>query len=74
MHIIFKNSKIYVHIFVVFGVMGGAIIIYVFKLKGSRVALLGLIISVCVIPFSLGVLIHCPSTQVAGINVPYPNR
>ena len=60
--------------FAVFGVLGGAIIIYIFKFKGAKVALLALAITLCVIPFSFGVLIHCPTIQVAGITTPYPNR
>ncbi|CAI8032338.1 Solute carrier organic anion transporter family member 4A1 [Geodia barretti] len=55
------------------GVVVGGLIIYCLKLKGRRVSLLQLVISgVAVLPL-LGLLLHCPTSDIAGITTSYPD-
>ena len=53
--------------------MVGGLIIYFLKLKGKKVSLLQLVISaVAVLPL-LGLLLHCPTSDIAGITTSYPD-
>jgi organic anion transporter 4A len=55
------------------GVLSGALIIYIFKLKGTKITILGIVVSLLLIPMGFGVLLHCPSLNVVGITTPYYN-
>lgn len=55
------------------GVVTGGLIIYFSKAKGRRLPLTQLAISaIAVLPF-LGLLITCPTSQIAGITAAYPD-
>ena len=51
----------------------GGLIIYCLKLKGRRVGLLQLTVSVIAVLPLLGLLLHCPTSDIAGITADYPD-
>ena len=55
------------------GVVVGGLIIHFLKIKGRQVALLQLALSVLAIFPLLGILIHCPTFDLAGVTTAYPD-
>ena len=53
------------------GVVASGLIIYFFKIKGRRVPFMGLVLSILVSVTLLAFLIHCPTSDLAGVIVPY---
>ena len=53
------------------GVIASTLIIYIFKLKGRQLVLMGLIVSVLASLLAFAFLLYCPTTQLAGVTVPY---
>ena len=55
------------------GVVLGGLIIFLLKLKGRRVSLLQLVMSAIAVFPLLGLLLHCPTADIAGITAAYPD-
>ena len=53
------------------GVVTGALIIYFWKPKGRKTAVIQFVVVLIGIPFVLLFLLRCPSYNVAGVVVPY---
>ena len=53
------------------GVFVGGLIIYLTKSNGRSVAMINWIVSLIAVPPLLVFLAHCPSVQLAGVNVPF---
>ena len=53
--------------------MVGGLLIFFLKLKGRRVALLQMAIAVFAVFPLLGLLLHCPTSDIAGITAAYPD-
>ena len=51
----------------------GGLLIFLLKLKGRKVALLQLASSVFAVLPLLGLLIHCSTSDIAGITTSYPD-
>lgn len=57
------------------GVMAGALVIYLTKSKGRRVAIINCVIALLVfLPVIGAFLVTCPNPNIAGINTQYANR
>lgn len=55
------------------GVVAGGLIIYFLKAKGRQVPLIQLTMGAVAILPLLGLLISCPTSQIAGITADYPD-
>ncbi len=55
------------------GTITGGIILYLTKLRGKKLALFITVVIATMVPITPSFLLNCPSLQVAGISVPYPN-
>ena len=55
------------------GIIASTVIIYIFKLKGRQLVLMGLVVSVLATVIVFSLLLYCPTTQLAGVTVPYPD-
>ena len=53
--------------------MAGGLIIFFLKLKGRSVTLLQLAIGTIAVFPLLGLLLHCPTADIAGLNAAYPD-
>ncbi len=55
------------------GVVIGSLIIYFTKSKGRNVALINWIVTLIALLPTFGFIIHCPTVQLVGVNVNYPD-
>lgn len=53
------------------GVLVGAVIIFLTKSRGRTVALINWIVTLLSIPPLFIFLVHCPTTLLAGVNIPF---
>jgi len=57
------------------GVIAGALVIYLTKSKGRRVAIINCVVALLVfLPVIGAFLVTCPNPNIAGINTQYANR
>ena len=55
------------------GVITGALILFCAKLKGRKVVVMNWVVALLTVPITLAFLVHCPTLELAGVNVNYPD-
>ncbi|CAI8015497.1 Solute carrier organic anion transporter family member 4C1 [Geodia barretti] len=55
------------------GVITSGLLIYFFKIRGRKLPLMGLVTCSLAVLTVFGFLIHCPTPELAGVIVPYPD-